>query len=468
MSTQNTDSLAEPTYYSDLGHGLIRRWSTAADQAKIGHLFASVHRESADAPLNERPADVARILMSPGFPYMDAGDFAVVEDSSRPERPIVAATALWRLQWRYADIPFVVGQPEMVATDAGYRNRGLVRALFEMIHGRSTAEGHLVQAITGIAYYYRLFGYEYVLDLEGERIVNINAIPQKSGAEAEPYHLRSATLADIPTLKHLYTRARRDSLVWHEATDAYWRHHVTSWDEAIALGLDALKNGLYGRLYMIVHTSDEIAGYTWLTDKRWDHRQEVLALEMAEHVNWQHVMPSLLRAIHAHGQQVPTVKPDAEPVREIGFKLGRAHPFYAVLGDELAPRFVPPYAWYLRVADVPAFIRHIAPVLEERIAKSILRGHTGELKFDFYRGGLRLVFAQGKLAAAEPWRVPEYGHPNDAGCPALIFLQLLFGYRSLAELRAIFPDVDANQDAILLIETLFPKLPSAVQPLMTT
>ena len=167
-------------------------------------------------------------------------------------------------------------------------------------------------------------------------------------------------------------------------------------------------------------------------------------------------------------QQVPTTKLDAEPLREIAFQLGRAHPFYDVLGDELAARFVPPYAWYLRVADVPAFIRHIAPVLEERIAKSMLCDHTGELKIDFYRGGLRLQFEQGKLMSAEPWRAPDYGDHSDAGCPPLVFLQLLFCYRSLAELRAFFPDVWASQPAALLIDTLFPKQPSAVQPLMTT
>ena len=27
----------------------------------------------------------------------------------------------------------------------------------------------------------------------------------------------------------------------------------------------------------------------------------------------------------------------------------------------------PPYAWYVRVPDMPAFLRHIAPVLEARL-----------------------------------------------------------------------------------------------------
>ena len=64
--------------------------------------------------------------------------------------------------------------------------------------------------------------------------------------------------------------------------------------------------------------------------------------------------------------------------------------------------------------------------------------------------------------AAEPWRAPDYGDDPPAGCPPLVFLQLLFGYRSLAELRAIFPDVYAEPEAALLIDILFPKQPSSV------
>ena len=43
-----------------------------------------------------------------------------------------------------------------------------------------------------------------------------------------------------------------------------------------------------------------------------------------------------------------------------------------------------------------------------------------------------------------------------------VFQQLLFGYRSLAELRAIYPDVWAGEEAALLIDILFPKQPSTV------
>jgi hypothetical protein len=124
-----------------------------------------------------------------------------------------------------------------------------------------------------------------------------------------------------------------------------------------------------------------------------------------------------------------------------------------------------PYAWYVRVADVPKFIQLLAPVLERRLATSVVAGYSGELRFDFYRGGLRMVFERGTLRTVEDWRRPTWNANEDGGFPPLVFLQLLFGYRSLDALRSAFPDVWVNDTVELLVNTLFPYKPSRVLPL---
>jgi len=460
--------LADPTYVGDLGHGLVCRWSTKADQSRIGEFMGTVFRRSAEEPLNIRTADEVRIFMSEGFPLMGAGDIAIVEDWSKPEHPVVACTCLWRHRWSYGGIEFGVGRPENVATDPAYRNRGLVRALFDMVHARSAAEGHLVQAITGIPYFYRQFGYEYVLDLGGRRRVPLMAMPEQKDGEQTQYSLRLATRNDLPLITTLYNQGRRGSLVWHEATAAYWDYHIAGWADPVVQEEGTTRIGLSGQLHLIVDQDGRSCGYTWLAAKRWASDLRVYALELTSQMHWPTVMPDVLRAFRQHGAALPVVDADTEPFRAISLYLGRTHPAYAVLGERLAPHYEPPYAWYLRVPDVLAFIQHIAPVLEERLATSLLTGHTGELKIDFYRGGLRLGFDQGKLVTVEPWRAPAYGDQAQAGCPPLLFLQLLFGYRSLAELQAVFPDVWASEEAVLLINTLFPKQPSTVYSLSYT
>jgi GNAT superfamily N-acetyltransferase len=160
------DDLASPPHVGPLRDGLVRRWSTAADAPELARLMGVAFREKEDELPNPRAVHQALLMMRPGFPYMTPADAAVVEDTSRGDRPLVACTVLWRHRWTFARIPFGVTRPETVATDPAYRRRGLIRAVFEMVHARGAAEGHLLSAITGIPYFYRQFEYEYVLYMQ--------------------------------------------------------------------------------------------------------------------------------------------------------------------------------------------------------------------------------------------------------------------------------------------------------------
>ena len=110
------DSLAAADYIGSLGNGLVRRWSTPADIEKIALCTGTVFRHRADEPPNEAVANECRVMLSPGFPLMGPGDFAVVEDTSLPERPVVACLCCWSHRWNLGGVSFGVGRPEIVAT----------------------------------------------------------------------------------------------------------------------------------------------------------------------------------------------------------------------------------------------------------------------------------------------------------------------------------------------------------------
>jgi hypothetical protein len=173
-----------------------------------------------------------------------------------------------------------------------------------------------------------------------------------------------------------------------------------------------------------------------------------------------------MRALKVQGKALAAeASSESSGLSAIRFSLGLEHPAYDILDAKLGP-FRGPYAWYVRVPDLPGFIRHIAPVLEKRLARSVMSGFSGELKITFYRGGLRMAFEAGKLTEATDWRAPETNKSwEGAGFPPLVFLQLLFGYRSLKELRNAFPDCWADEEATLLLNALFPKEVSWVVPL---
>ncbi|HET8844932.1 MAG TPA: GNAT family N-acetyltransferase, partial [Ktedonobacteraceae bacterium] len=161
----------------DLGNGLRLRWSRVDDTEAIFQLAGQVFRNHETAPFNADTAGWILDLMSGEHPLMGPDDFLLVEDLAADKPEPVAITCYWHHTWEYGGTPFRVGRPEIVATQPAYRQRGLVRALFEELHKRSQAEGDLAQVITGIPYFYRQFGYEYALDLSGGRMVPLVNIP---------------------------------------------------------------------------------------------------------------------------------------------------------------------------------------------------------------------------------------------------------------------------------------------------
>ncbi len=458
MVTTPKHVAAAATYRRDLGDGLVLRWSTAADTANIAQLVGLVFRDKESDPLNEGISSEIYELMSGKHPLMGSGDYGVVEDTRKEGNPIVACTCLWRNHWEYEGIPFDMGQPEIVATDPNYRNKGLIRALFEMVHARSESKGHMMQAITGIPHFYRQFGYEYVLDLGGKRVVYTTQIPKAKEGEAEAYILRDATAEDVPAIQHIYSYRRKVGVVTADVPDAYWLYEVQRVSD---------KFQRLPRLQMIVDAAGKAFGYVFVSSGRNEAGAnfDVHALDALPEVNLRAMIPSVLRALQMYSSHTPIRRmKEASSLSKISFNLGRTHPVYDALGN-LAPLYEAPYAWYVRVRDMPTFLKHIAPVLERRLERSVVADYTGELKIDQYKGGLRMVFEHGKLTTAEPWRVPVYDSNAGAGFPQLVFLQLLFCHRSLDELRSAFPDVWAEGDTEVALKALFPAQASAPLPL---
>ena len=456
-----THALAEanPNYRRDLGDGLVLRWSSERDADEIAHLTSTVFRWGKTAPANEPLAILMQQALHGNYPVMGPGDVAVVEDTRRREHPLVASSCLWRQFWSYGGIPFAIGRPEIIATDEGYRNRGLVRALLSIVHARSEAEGHLAQGITGIPYFYRQFGYEYALDLDIDRVTLLPLIPLLAEGKAEPFTFREATLADLPSLRTWYEQQLSSYVVTTPFDEQWWSYQIASMTDSVLRAADG-----HWHVLIIQNAEGQPCGYIAHNTMRWRASLGVSDVGTAPGLNLQTLAPSLLRELARRGASLPA-PPNSQEMKSITFRMGNNHPLYAVLGKSLALEQDIPYAWYVRVPNVPAFLRHIAPVLEQRLARSPLAGYSDTLHLNFYRGGLRLVFEQGKLTAAEDWQAPAWDSPEKAGFPPLVFLQLLFGHRSLDSLRSTFHDVRANEDAVPLLNALFPEGVSWVLPL---
>lgn len=433
-----------------LGDGLILCRSMASDAEALAEFNSRIHSDFGLDKPDERVAAWTHDLLTRPHPTFHADDFTLVVEQTSGK--IVSAMNLISQTWSYEGLPFGMGRPELVGTLSEYRKRGLVRVQFEEIHKWSEERGELIQGITGIPFYYKLFGYEMGLELNGGRMGYEAQLPKLKDGESEPFILRPATDADIPFLMEVYAHANTRQLVTCVRDEATWRYSLRGMSEK---NVDRLE------FRIIQRPNGEPVGY--LAHPWYDNDSGLLArhYELKPGVSWLEVSPSVARYLWRTGESHP--KWDGSPATRTtyGFWFGSEHPSYDIFRDRL-PRIRDPYAWYIRVPDLPAFLRHIAPALERRIACSDIVGYSGGINISFYRSGLRLAMDKGRLSTIEPW-MPAPKNEGNAAFPDLTFLQLVFGYRTFEELEQSYADCwYDNDESRVLLCTLFPKKASSV------
>jgi GNAT superfamily N-acetyltransferase len=428
----------------DLGDGMILRRTTVEDTEALVEFNGRIHAEPESDISQEGVAAWVRDLMTKPHPTFDPGDFTIVEDTATGK--IVSSLNLIDQTWSYDGVEFGVGRPELVGTDPEYRRRGLIRAQFDAIHQWSAERGHKVQAITGIPHYYRLFGYEMTVTLGGGRIGYLPHVPKLKDDEEEPYSLRSATESDIPFIMDVYEIALERNLLGCLRDASCWKYEIDGRSE---------QNIQRSELRLIESAEGELVGFIQHAAKLWNPVINLWAYELQAGVSWLDVTPSVIRYLVKTGEEYATQKDDIELVG-YNFSLGADHPAHRVLPERM-PRLAKPYAWYIRVADIPDFLRHIGPVLERRLDESFLVGHSGDLKLSFYRSAVKLSFDKGELKDVKGYQ-PEHNEDADVFFPNLTFLRVLFGYDAFENVADMFADCfPRNDHGRALMPVLFPQ-----------
>ena len=447
------------------GFGL--RPAALSDRQALVEFNSRVHHSREDAPPDEGIGFWTDDLISGALPGSAPGDLLLVERNGGDQAVscIAASLCLISQQWTYADagasVDFGVGRIELVGSDPAYRGRGLVRALFGAVHQLSRGKGEMLQAISGIPYFYRQFGYERALEMPAGR----GCHPARVLSLGEPgvYRVRPAEPADLAFIRESAERMARRYLVSCRRGPELWRYELDGRNRASFIA---------SRL-AVIETEDGVrAGFMAHSAAVNPPRNTSISVELFEMESghsWTQAAQAALHYLRKVGEA--STRGGKARFDGIHFWLGETHPLFQV-APSMLPEVLEGGCWYIRVEELPAMLAHLAPVLEARLAGSILAGYSGDLLLSFYRSGVRMAFRDGRLSAAVPWQpqpsrrdyTPDaHGH---ASFPDLVFLKLLFGYRSLSELLYAFPDIKVHGDEPrALLEILFPKRPSLVWPL---
>jgi hypothetical protein len=440
--------MAEREIIRELGDGLILRRSRPADREAVAEFHANTLLDVGETAPLERLYYWILDLMSGEHPTFDPRDFTIVEEAGSGK--IVSSMTLLSQAWTYEGIPFPCGQPDIVSTDAAYRRRGLVRAQIEEIHRWSAERGELVQGITGIPWYYRQFGYEMALCLLASRSAFRRHVPKLAEGAAETFDFRAATRDDLPFIMAMYAQAMSRSAIAAVRDEALWRFALEGRSEGSGASAH----------YRVIEPAGggRPAGLVIHPRVLWGSALGVRLFETRPGTPVLATAPSVLRYLDATG--VAYAQRAGKAFETISFELGEAHPLYDTVPLRL-PEVGRPYAWFIRVPDLPAFLRRVAPALEDRLADSPQAGYSGELTISRFRDGVRLRFREGRITV-EAW-TPRRVEEGDAAFPERSFLPLLFGFRSLAEILHAYPDATAPGDAArALLPILFPKRDSNV------
>jgi predicted N-acetyltransferase YhbS len=349
-------------------------------------------------------------------------------DTNGPERffvavegdRVVSVLSLWQERVRIGEVWLPAGQLDFVATAKEYEGRGLVRDLIGLAHARSRERGDLLQVLVGIPYFYRQFGYTYVLPMPGT--YTLPAGRKVESAAGEP-RIRQATAADLPHLRRLQDQAQAGADVAMPHSDVAW----TWLSRAETVEFRLAESG--GRLVGMARTR---AG-------------EDSPVELAE---LSAVDVGTVRALlaDAQGRQA---EHEVRVVDRPGTAVSAAFAGWTGFqpnGDEIM----------LRVSDPASLLAALAPELSARLTRSAYASDTGELLISLYRQGIVLSYAGGAVTAVQTAPgTPAPVSAGGAGVPPDLVADLLFGPHGAEALADMHPDCQLGR-VHGLMTALFP------------
>ncbi len=443
-SHRTTMMTNSPGWKIPLEDGLVMRSTTHDDASRLADYNTEQHSDP-DEP-REWMWHWTNDLVTKPHPGLSLDDVIIIEDTGNGK--IVSSCAYFQHEWSYCGIPVPFGRPELVSTHPDYRNRGLIRRQFELMHRWGDERGHLVQGITGIPYYYRQFEYEMALDMSRGRSAPFAKLPSWNDDEKRIVGLRPAERADVPFIAQLHRAAEQRSLFTPHVTNDRVEYATFEPNPISQMASDSS---------IVQDEAGKSIGVVVYTVIPEFNLSRVYALEFTETAGFRLYTKPVLKCLkELLGSETNN---GTKPTAQFAFEFFSAHPAHPFLGRDFMSSGKA-YAWYMRVPDLPKLLTLIAPKLEERLIGTPFEGFSGEKILNFYRTGVTLKFEKGKLTSVEGINFPPR-HKAMASLPDLTFLQLLFGRTTISDLRDILADAQCYSDEdVFLMNTLFPKMPS--------
>lgn len=362
-----------------------------------------------------------------GYPRKSENLWLYIKDNK--ENKLVSSICLAPLEWQIEDIILPVCEMEFVGTLEQYRGKRFIKILNELYENIMNQNGYILSVITGIPYFYRTLGYEYVSSLDDRITIPASKIPEK---KYESINIRKANSNDIPFIESKYTQFHRNFYIFNRFDPEcfkfkYLKDQFNSevrstyiFDEAgvpnnyFSFGL-SYDNRNYEIYSPDLNKREMITLLQFIKTMGNYNENDIITLSISEH------SPVFRYIISLGGTPVST------------------------------------YGWQVKIPNLEKFFKLIKKIIENRVKHSEFKGLTKAIRISNYIDTIELDFDNGKIKNIEIEK--EYQNPKitDLSIPEALLFKLLLGDRNTDEINYIIKDALVNISSKLLIEIMFPK-----------
>jgi len=349
--------------------------------------------------------------------------------------------------WNYEDIPLRNLELGWVGTLKEYRRKGLNKLLYTHFEHLLLSYPYDISTIQGIPYYYRQFGYDFVIPMDHTvwtRTNQIQPIDEKNLPDYMKLNIRPAEKTDIPSMMKLLDELNQKLLIYASRSPELWELQETmkkQWENDF-------------QTYVVLDDSKTI-GYFRLVKK--------ITKDSFPNKSTMTVIESSIPTFNGVLRTLQFLY--AEAVQDDISLIGSQGPSFNTLSRimvNIGGRGKPWWKYQVRITNMANFLQKISPVLERRLIGSMFEGLTYDVILNTFQNCYKLKFANGKVVDVSDLGPQQVDENQAFRAPPIDLTRLVLGAYSIKELEQNNIDFIVRGDVRLITEALFPKKESSV------
>ncbi|MHA2026402.1 MAG: GNAT family N-acetyltransferase [Candidatus Thorarchaeota archaeon] len=348
--------------------------------------------------------------------------------------------------WAYEEVVLQNLELGWVGTLKEYRRKGLVRVLYEHFDKLLHEGEYDISTIQGIPYYYRQFGYDFVLPMDRTLWLTVDQLPtidEEKKPEYMTVQIREAIPNDLNEIMNLYDEHNRQLQVYISRSRELWEVQ-----EETKMEFESEYRTF------VLEDNNGVIGYLRLAKPKKSKGPYGSTLR---------VMESSIKTYPGVMRTLQLIK--AEALKNEFYRVGITGPSTNNLSRialDLGGQIRGGWKHQLRIPSILHLLQKISPVLEKRLLGSMFEGLTKDLTINTFRNCYLLKFVNGKVKNITDIGMQEVDESRGFRAPPNDLVRLIFGVNDIDEIRNNNIDFIVSWELKSLVATLFPKGESCI------